>query len=447
MGGVLRFVTHSIRYALRGGLYYRAWLAVLTALAIWGGLAYVDQLQNGLIETNMRDQVSWAFYIGNFTFLVGVAAAAIIVVIPAYVYDWGPIKEVVVLGEILAISALVMCMLFVTVDVGRPDRLWRLMPVLGSLNWPQSLLTWDIIVLNIYFALNIFIVGYLLFCAFRGKHYNKKLVVPLVLLSIPAAISIHTVTAFIYNGLPGRPFWNASILAPRFIVSALCSGPAILIILFQLLRRHTTIVIKDEAIWKIAELMAYCMFLNLFLLGAETFREVYSGTEHMVHFTYLFRGIEGHTALVPYAWTSVICSVTAFVLFLVPATRRHPVTLNLGCLLIYVGVYIEKGLGLVIPGFTPDTLGEIYEYTPTLTEIRIGVAIFSIGFLVYTALTKVAVGIMTGELRSEKAPPFEAEASQAAAVEEPAAESAAEPETGGDAASGPAGSGATPAPA
>lgn len=396
--GLLRFAFHSVRYGLAGGWLYRGWLALLLLLAFWGCEAYVAQLRDGLIVTNMRDQVSWAFYIGNFTFLVGVAAAAIIVVIPAYVYHWGPIKEVVVLGEILAISALVMCMLFVTVDVGRPDRLWHLLPVVGGLNWPVSLLAWDIVVLNLYFALNLFIVGYVLYCAYQKRPYNKNLVIPLVLLSVPAAISIHTVTAFIYNGLPGRPFWNASILAPRFIVSALCSGPAILLILFQILRRWTRFQIKQEAIWKIAELMAYAMFLNLFLLGAETFRELYSGTEHMIHFTYLFRGVHGHNALVPYAWASVACSVVAFVLFLVPRTRRHPVTLNLGCLLIYAGIYIEKGMGLVIPGFTPDVLGEIYEYTPTLTEVRIGVGIFSIGFLVYTALTKVAVGILTGEL-------------------------------------------------
>ncbi len=394
--GFVRFVVRSVRFAFTGGLYYR--LGLLVALALWGGGAYWRQLHEGLLATNMRDQVSWGFYIGNFTFLVGVAAAAIIVVIPAYVYDWRPIKEVCILGEILAISAIVMCLLFVTVDLGHPERFWHLIPFVGTLNWPSSLLGWDTLVLNAYFGLNVVIVSYLLYCAYHKRPYNKKWVVPLVILSIPLAISIHTVTAFIYNGLPGRPFWNASILAPRFIFSALCSGPAILLILFQILQRTTRFEIQDDAIHKIAELMAYAMFLNLFLLGAETFREYYSHTQHMVHFTYLFVGLEGHRALVPYAWTSVLFSTIAFVLFVVPETRRNPITLNLGCLLIYSGVYIEKGMGLVIPGFTPSTLGEIYEYTPTMTEIRIGVAIFSIGFLVYTLITKVAVEILTGRL-------------------------------------------------
>jgi molybdopterin-containing oxidoreductase family membrane subunit len=403
--GVLRFVASAARYALRGGQFYWLWLAFLVTLVLWGAGAYYTQLVDGLIVTAMRDQVSWAFYIGNFTFLVGVAAAAVIVVIPAYLYHWKPLKEVVVLAEILAISALVMCFLFVLVDIGRPDRVWHLIPRLGLLNVPSSLLAWDVVALNGYLGLNVAIVSYVLYCAYHERAPREALFVPLVFLSIPAAIAIHTVTAFIYNGLVARPFWNASILAPRFIASAFCSGPAILLILFQILQRTTRLEIKDEAIWKVAELMAYAMAINLFLLGAEVFKEAYSATEHRVHMQYLFFGIEEHRALVPYAWTSVACSVVAFLLLLVPATRRHPVTLNLGCLLVYAGVYIEKGMGLVIPGMTPDTLGEIYEYVPTMVEVRVGAAIFSIGFLVYTLLTKVAVGILVGDLRARTAAP------------------------------------------
>jgi molybdopterin-containing oxidoreductase family membrane subunit len=197
--------------------------------------------------------------------------------------------------------------------------------------------------------------------------------------------------------MAARPFWNASILAPRFIASAFCSGPAIMLIVLQILQRTTRLPIRNEAIWKIAELMAYAMFVNLFLFAAEIFREYYSGTHHLLHSKYLYSGLHGHHALVPYAWASVACSVTAFLLFLVPATRRNFATLNLGCLLIYSGVYIEKGMALVIPGFTPSVLGEIYEYTPTLVEVRIGAAIFATGFLVFTLLCKLVTPILTGE--------------------------------------------------
>ena len=391
---ILQFVVGSTRLVFRGGWTYHVWMTALTVLVVSGILAYANQLRDGLIVTNMRDQVSWAFYIGNFTFLVGVAAAAVLLVIPAYVYHWKPIREIAIFGELLAISAIVMCLLFVTVDIGRPERAWHLLPFVGNLNLPGSLLGWDVVVLNGYLVLNSVIVLHFLYSAYHRKPYRAGFVVPLLLFSIPAAVSIHTVTAFVYAGMAARPFWNASILAPRFLASAFCSGPAILLILFQILNRTSKIKIKDEAIWKIAELMAYAMFINLFLFGAEIFKEYYSDTHHLIHTRYLYSGVHGHDALVPYAWTSIICSVAAFVLFLLPWTRRNMFTLNLGCLLIYTGVYIEKGMALVIPGMTPDTLGEFYEYVPTLTEIRIGAGIFSIGFMVFTMLCKIAIPLI-----------------------------------------------------
>ncbi len=395
----LHFVTGSIRCMVRGGTAYYAWIGALLVLILVGAFGLIDQFSNGLIATSMRDQVSWAFYIGNFTFLVGVAAAAVLLVIPAYIYNWKPIKEITIFGELLAISAIVMCLGFVISDIGRPDRFWHLIPFVGRMNVPSSLLGWDVIVLNLYLALNLVIVTYLLYCSFTNREHKGAFVNPLIILSIPAAIGIHTVTAFVYNGLPGRPFWNSAILAPKFIASAFCSGPAILLILLQILRRTTRLEIKDEAIWKIAELMAYAMAFNLFLFGAEVFKEFYSDTHHLVHARYMFFGLEGHRALVPWTWLSVVFSVAALIIFLVPATRRNWVTLNIGCVLIYIGVYIEKGLSLVIPGMTPDTLGEIYEYFPSTTEIQVAVGIFSLGFLVFTLMLKVAVPITLGEFR------------------------------------------------
>lgn len=398
----IRFIKESVRIVIRGNKWYYLWLAFLLSLIIWGGLGYIDQLKEGLVATNMRDSISWAFYIGNFTFLVGVAAAAIMLVIPAYIYNWKPIKEVVIFGELLAVSAVIMCFLFVLVDVGSPLRLWHMIPFIGNLNIPSSLLGWDFIVLNIYFLLNLGIVTYLLYKLFIKKDYNKSILYPLILFSIPMAISIHSVTAFLYNGLAGRPFWNSALLAPKFLASAFCSGPAVLLILFQVLKKTTNFKIKDEAIWKIAELMAYAMFINLFFFFSEVFKEVYSDTEHLVHLKYLFKGIGENRDIVIYGWTSVIISIIAFFLFLIPATRKNIVTLNIGAILIYFGVYIEKGIALLIPGFTPDVLGQIYVYRPSLTELRITIAIFSIGFLIFTLMTKVAVAIIFEDLNIDR---------------------------------------------
>ncbi len=403
MSGIADFAKGSARQVLTGGRAYKAWMAALLVMIGVGVFSYAHQVRVGLIASNMRDDVSWAFYIGNFTFLVGVAAAAVLLVIPAYVYHWKPIKEVAVLGELLAISALVMCLLFILVDMGRPDRFLHIMPFFGTPNFPRSLLTWDALVLHTYLFLNVGLVGYLLFKTYRGEHYDRRIFLPLVLLSIPVSISTHTVTAFLYNGMAARPYWNASILAPRFIASAFCSGPAVMIILFQVLRKAFRFDIKDEAISKIAELMAYAMFLNLFLLGAELFKEYYSATEHLLYTKYLWSGLGGHTALVKYAWLSLACSVIAFVLFLIPRTRRNIVTLNLGCVLIWAGVYIEKGMGLIIPGFTPSTLGQIYEYTPTAMEWGVAIGIFGVGFTVFTVLVKIAVPILVGTFRAPQA--------------------------------------------
>lgn len=394
------FAKGSLRLIREGNGTYWAWLALLAVLIVSGALAYAQQVKTGLILTAMRDPVSWGFYIGNFTFLVGVAAAAVVLVIPAYIYNWKPIREVVIFGELLAISAIVMCLLFVVVDLGRPDRFWHLLPGVGHLNFPRSILAWDVLVLNLYFTINFVVATHILYRAFNGRHYQKRLVVPLVLLSIPMAVGIHTVTAFLYNGLGARPYWNSSILAPQFLASAFCSGPAILLVVLQLLRRFTRFEIQDQAIWKVAELMAYAMFLNLFLHGAEAFKEYYSDTEHLLYTRYWYSGLGAHRTLVPFAWTAVALNVAAFALFIIPKARRNWVTLNIGCFATYAGVYIEKGMGLIIPGLTPDALGEIYEYYPTVTEVRVAAGVFALGFLLFTLMLKVAVPISLGEFEN-----------------------------------------------
>lgn len=389
-----KFIVFSLKTASRGNRVYYAWVAFLGLLVLWGAIGYIGQYSRGLIVTSMRDPVSWGFYIGNFTFLVGVAAASIMLVIPAYIYNWKPIKEVVIFGELLAVASVIMCLLFIVVDMGQPLRFWHMIPFLGTMNFPSSILTWDFFVLNGYLILNLVIVTYLLYCGFIKKEYSKQFVIPLVFLSIPLAVGIHTVTAFLYNGMPARHYWNSAILAPKFLSSAFCSGPAVMLILFQIMRKITKFEIRDEVIWKIAELMAYSMFIYLFLSGAEIFKEYYSDTENLIYHNYLFTGIEEHKDIVPFAWLSLVMGITAFILFLYPATRKNFITLNIGAVLIYFSVYVEKGVALIVPAFTPDVLGQFYIYTPSLTEIRVAAGIFSLGFLIFTFLVKVAIAIV-----------------------------------------------------
>jgi Ni/Fe-hydrogenase subunit HybB-like protein len=394
---IWHFYRRTLSLVVRGSKAYYGWCLFLLAIILVGLSFYLKQHNLGLVKTNMTDQVSWGLYIANFTYLVGMAAAAVLLVIPSYIYSFKPIKEIVVLGELFAASSIVMAILFVMVDLGRLDRFWHMIPFIGLMNFPESLLAWDVLVLNVYLFLNLLIPVYLMVKFYYRKEPNWKFILPFILASIPWAVGIHTVTAFLYNGLAARPFWNASILAPRFLASALCSGPAIMIIIFQMIRKLSDIKIEDRALFKIAELIAYAMFINLFLLSSEIYQEYYSDTIHLAPFKYLFQGLHGHNQLVPWIWAAMAMNVIAFFLFLIPGTRKRLTTLNIGCLLIIIGVWIEKGPGFVIPGFVPDPLGEIYVYVPNLLELMVSFGIWAVGLLVFTLLMKVAIPIETGK--------------------------------------------------
>ena len=255
----------------------------------------------------------------------------------------------------------------------------------------------NVMVLNGYLVLNVVLVFYFLYCSYAKRPYNKTFFMALMLFSIPAAISIHTTTAFIFNVLPARPYWNSAILVPRFIATALCAGPALMIIAFQVLRKAANINIRDEALVKIAEITAIVLFANLLLFMAEVVTEFRSATAHTVHMQYYFRGIGDHVGLAGWAWFGATCNVLAFLLLLIPRTRKNLVTMNLGCVLVFVGVFIEKGVGLVLPGFTPGSLGEVYEYFPSRVEVMIAIGIVGVGILVFTLLSKAAIRLTFSE--------------------------------------------------
>jgi Ni/Fe-hydrogenase subunit HybB-like protein len=393
------FTRGSFFAVVRGSTGYYIWLFALGVLIAVGLAAYGNQVANGLMTSNMRDPVSWGFYIGNFAFLVGVAAAAVVLVVPAYVYNWGPIHDVALIGELLSVAAIIMCMLFVTVDLGRPEFVWHLMPFVGTPNFPHSLLTWDILVLNLYFLLNWFVVTYILFMAFTGRKYNPRIVLPIIFLSIPFAIGIHTVTAFLFTGLKSRAFWHTALLAPRFIAGAFCSGPALIFLIFRVLRKVGRMKISEAALFKIGELLAYAMALNLFFVATEVFTDFYAQTSHTVHARFQWFGIHGESSIAAYTWAALCFNVVALIIFIVPKFRHNLNLLTLGCVFSFCGIFIEKGMGLLLPGFTPSSLGEIYSYTPSATEVFVGIGIWAIGALLFTLMARVAIAIMTGDLR------------------------------------------------
>ncbi|MBL6763995.1 MAG: polysulfide reductase NrfD [Verrucomicrobiae bacterium] len=549
------FLWRSAKLATDGDWRYYAWLGLLFVISLFGLNAYSRQLAAGLAATDMSDQVCWGVYIANFTFLVGVADAAVMLVIPVFIYKRRELADLVIFGILLAIVAIVMCLCFVMVDLGRPDRFWHLLPGIGKFNFPASLLSWDVIVLNGYLALNVYICGYLLYMRYRhrepvGWHY-----LPWLFLSIFWAIAIHSVTAFLYVGLGGRPFWNNSIVGPRFIASAFVSGPALVIIAMQMVRRVTArrtkredqhglkdlpirratledfhnlarhlpelaslsdsqleqclegskiqeadaddvfllqggadndaffvidgfvvvrreehgrqrlirrvgpgeqfgeisaltgstrtatatadgparvlrvdaktlkrlmaspavnslvnarmterLAITDRALMTLRAIVQVAMLVNVFLLLNELFKEFYTDNLHASSARYLYFGLHGHNGLVPWIWTAIFCNLVALILLVLPISRSLK-WLDLACVLAIFGVWIEKGMGLVVPGQIPSPLGEIIEYSPTLDESLVCFGIWAFGILCYSVLLRVAIPIMQGKFRADDKQP------------------------------------------
>ncbi len=415
MKNYLRYWTDMIRYAFTGNALYFLWLGFLLVLIGAGVVAYMVQLKVGLGVTNLSNQVSWGAYIANFTFLVGVAAAAVLLVVPTYVYHREDIKEVVLIAELMAASAIVMCLAFVTVDLGRPERFLHMLPGFGHLNFPRSMLAWDVVVLTGYLILNLHVPGYLLYRMYQGRKPAKQLYLPFVFLSIAWAISIHTVTAFLYGGFGGRPFWNTAIMAPRFLVSAFASGPAILIIVFAVIHKFTDVEIKDSIFKFLRRVVAFTLPINFFLLGCELFKEFYTDTTHAASAKYLFWGLHGKGMLRPYIWGGLAMGILAMVVFLVPRLYNDRRWLIGGSVLCILGVWIEKGMGLIIPGFIPSPTGDIVEYTPSAIEFLVSLGIWALGAFLFTVMAKVALAIQYGKLRAPDAkPPAESTGVEAA---------------------------------
>lgn len=375
--------------ALTGSKRYWMWIFSLLALAGLGTLAYLQQFAQGLGLTGLSRDVTWGLYIGQFTFLVGVAASAVMLVIPYYLHDFKKFGKIVILGEFLAVSAVTMCILFIFVDMGQPMRITNVVlhPTLNSIMF------WDSVVLMGYLILNI-VIGWTTLHADKKGIKPPAWVKPLIYLSIPWAVSIHTVTAFLYAGLPGRDFWLNPLVAAMFLASAFAAGPALLILLSMLVRKLTKFDPGKEQIQALAKIVTYALTAYVFFLGLKFFTVLYSKIpDKMYSIAYLYTGLNGYGKIVPIMIASSVLAIIALILLINPSTRKNEGTLALACGSLFISLWLEKGFGFVLGGFIPNTFGKIFEYWPTMIETLITIGVWAIGFLVLTVLYKVAVSV------------------------------------------------------
>jgi Ni/Fe-hydrogenase subunit HybB-like protein len=395
---LISFATDYSRYVLKGGTKFYTWMGVLSAFIF--GMLYVFYLQNteGLIVTGMTSQIHDGLYFANLVFLVGVAAGAVTIVFPAYAYHHEGMHKVAVLGEMLAITAVIMVMMFVFAHMGRPDRLWHMIPPWGIYSF-SSMLGWDVMVLNGYLILNFVCGFYYLWCKYTGNPINNKWFLPLVYVAIVWALSIHTVTAFLISTMPSRPMWFHSMMPIRFITTAFAAGPALIILIFLIIRKNTRFWVDDSAIKLLTTIVTWCLGLAIFLTLSEVVVELYARTEHANGLYYLMFGLHGLTRLVPWFWSAVALMIGAFILFLMPSFRNDFKKLVIPCVMAFTGIWIEKGMGLIVPGFIPSPIGEVTEYYPSFVEVLLSLGIWAFGFFILTILLKGAIGILLGEIK------------------------------------------------
>lgn len=375
---------------LKGSWTFHKWLGCLLTLIALGFIAWLFQMHYGLSVTGLSRDVSWGIYIAQFTYMVGVAAGAVMLVLPIYFHHYKKFKRIVIFGEFMAIAAVLVCMLFIVVDLGQPQRMLNVMLHPS----PSSIMFWDMTVLMGYLVINV-VVGWVTLEAERHDVDPPKWIKFFIYLSIVWAVSIHTVTAFLIAGLPGRHFWLTAIMAPRFLASAFASGPAILLLLLFVLKKVVKFDPGKEAVQTLTKIILYAMCINVFFFLMEVFTAFYSQMPgHMHPITFLFTGHGGHGAWINgWMWTAVVCAILSLALLIPPSLRQNEQILPWALGILVLACWIDKGLGLMIAGFTPNAFEGVTLYTPTIAEIFIAIGVFAVGALVLSLLWKIALEV------------------------------------------------------
>lgn len=402
---VWRFVADSAIMAVVGTRQYYAWLGALGILLVLALYSYYLQFTTGSILLGVRQQIPWGLYIALWGYFVEIGTGAVIVLAFAYIrYDNRTFRRQSIIAGGLAISGIIAGLAAVVVDLGRPTRMFNLMPITGTMNFPDSMFAWDTIVLSGYLFIVLIAFAVLLYRRFT-RHSLGRWVGWMLFLLVPWALWILIVDPFIFGGIAARGPWNSAIIAPRFIMGAVAVGPAATIITITLLERYTRVKevfgswIPDSYLTYLGGIMLIALVGTLVIFVSEVFVSGYARTAHWVPIQYLLIGVEHHghvyDALVPWTWTMIGLQVAAILILLpvpFPHTRRSRFWLQIASVATVISIFIDKII-LVVSGFVITPLGEIYEYTPSLPEVMVSLGTLAVGLLAVTILLRVGLAI------------------------------------------------------
>jgi molybdopterin-containing oxidoreductase family membrane subunit len=387
------------------------WLALaLGALVFWALYMYSTQFVNGLGVTGLNRPVFWGLYIANFIFCVGLSAGGIGVSALVHLLERTDMKPVAILAEVLATSFLFLAASFIIMDLGQPTRFFF---VFLSPNFSSPLL-WDVTAITSY----MFLCVALLYFSARGElvrrrgqgrwlplvrlftlghtslseralRWDHRFLRTLAVISIPGAVALHSVTAWILGLVKGQPGWNTPILAPLFIASALVSGLAGVILAVLVSRRLFKLEVADDVVQSLAGYLLALIPVLLYLLFSEFLTVGYSGTP--AHLQVFHEILFGRFARI--FWFDIVVGVLIPLALLALPWTRSPRGIALACLLVIVGVFAERTYVLLPSLMRPGLIPGLVAYHPTAVEWSLMAGAYALGLLVFLGLMAFLFGL------------------------------------------------------
>lgn len=363
------------------GRFYWSLVAALIIMIALGGFAWFFQLpiSQGLVVTGMRDVFAWGYYIQNFMYFVGLSAGGLVIYSSIQLFGAKQFKPIARLAVLQAGVCVFVAALFIVVDLGNPQRVfWFLL----SPNF-RSVFIFDATILNLYLILCIIDAWVLM--TERG---GERLELIMTLISLPAAIGLHSITAWILGLQKARELWHTALMAPIFLSSAMVSGIALLILICLAINKFTEIKFEKKMFNNMSKLLATILVVDLFFLFSEVLTGTWPSSTTPGHLERLMLILTGKYS--PLFLSEVfLFGVLPFFLLAIPKTRTSTPIQILACSFILTGVFIKRFMFIVM-GFAVSPIGPIASsYIPTLVEFLVGTGVWAIGALIFIIAVKL----------------------------------------------------------